>query len=160
MCVTFTGCELLCSETLNPQQLSHATLKPKLQVQIKMMVMKDKNAKACWGFVWIKPTSDWDRARGVWWSREEWGRPPSTSAEALGEETQACQLHPPHGHSLSSAWEKRRSGPPADGSGSRSSRWLHQEPSAKRVLPQGRWNVGPMFAIELNQNKDEAEHQC
>lgn len=64
MCVTFTGCELLCSETLNPQQSSHATLKPKLQVQIKMMVMKDKNAKAFWGFVWIKPMNDWDRPWG------------------------------------------------------------------------------------------------
>lgn len=52
MCVTFTGCELLCMETLSGQQSSHATLKPKLQVQIKRMVMKDKKAsKAYWGFV-------------------------------------------------------------------------------------------------------------
>lgn len=26
--------------------------------------MKARNAKACWGFVWIKPVSDWDRAQG------------------------------------------------------------------------------------------------
>lgn len=29
-----------------------------------MKVMKARNAKACWGFVWIKPVSDWDRAQG------------------------------------------------------------------------------------------------
>lgn len=52
MCVTFTGRELLCSGTLSRQQSSHATLKPKLRVQIKRMVMKDlkkkqkQNAKA------------------------------------------------------------------------------------------------------------------
>lgn len=50
MCVTFTGCELLCRETLNrlnAQQQSHATLKSKLRVQIKMKVMKgtDKGLK-------------------------------------------------------------------------------------------------------------------
>lgn len=64
MCVTFTGCELLCCETSNWQQKSHATLKSKLRVQIKMKVMKDRNAKACRGFVWIKPASAWDGVRG------------------------------------------------------------------------------------------------
>lgn len=64
MCVTFTGCELLCCETSNWQQKSHATLKSKLRVQIKMKVMKDRNAKACRGFVWIKPVSAWDGVRG------------------------------------------------------------------------------------------------
>lgn len=63
MCVTFTGCALLCGETVSRQQSSHATLKPKLQVQIKMMVMKDQNAKACCDFVWIKPMGDWDGVR-------------------------------------------------------------------------------------------------
>lgn len=64
MCVTFTGCELLCCETSNWQQKSHATLKSKLRVQIKMKVMKDRNAKACRGFVWIKPVSARDGVRG------------------------------------------------------------------------------------------------
>lgn len=45
MCVTFTGCGLQCSETWRWQQSSHATLKPKLQIQIKRMVMKDKKRK-------------------------------------------------------------------------------------------------------------------
>lgn len=142
MCVTFTGCELLCSETLNPQQSSHATLKPKLQIQIKMMVMKDKNAKACWGFVWIKPMNDWDRVWGRLVVPRGWGRPPTTSAEAPGEETQACQLHQPRRHSLSSAWEKRRSGPPADGSGSQGPGRLCQEPLAKRVSSPGKVKGG------------------
>lgn len=39
--MTFTGRELLCSGTLSRQQSGHAVLKPKLQVQIKRMVMKD-----------------------------------------------------------------------------------------------------------------------
>lgn len=64
MCVTLTGCELLCCETSDWQQRSHATLKSKLRVQIMMKVMKDRNAKACRGFIWIKPVSAWDGARG------------------------------------------------------------------------------------------------
>lgn len=142
MCVTFTGCELLCSETLNPQQLSHATLKPKLQVQIKMMVMKDKNARPVGASFESSQWATGIEHEAVWWSRAGWGRPPPTSAEAPGEETPACQLHLPHGHSLSSAQEKRRLGLPADGSESQSSRWLHQEPLAKRVSPSGKVKGG------------------
>lgn len=48
MCVTFTGCELLCGEIVNRQQSSHATLKPKLQVQIMMMVIKGNKRKGLW----------------------------------------------------------------------------------------------------------------
>lgn len=95
MCVTFTGCELLCMETLSGQQSSHATLKPKLQVQIKRMVMKDKKAsKAYWGFVWIKPMSDGDSVRlfGFPNGYEE-GYKPHT--EAPGEETRLGHLHQP-----------------------------------------------------------------
>lgn len=93
MCVTFTGCELLCSETLSWQQKSHATLKSKLRVQIKMKVMKDRNAKACWGFVWIKPMGDWDIEReAVWFSQWVRGRPQTRCANAPGEGTKSLVI--------------------------------------------------------------------
>lgn len=89
MCVTFTGCELLCSETVSWQQLSHATLKPKLQVQIKMMVMKDKNVKACEASFEASPWVPGMEREAIWFSQWVWGRPRTTSVEAPGEDSQA-----------------------------------------------------------------------
>lgn len=160
MCVTFTGCELLCSETSDWQQQSHATLKSKLRVQIKMKGMKDRNAKAYRGFVRIKPMSDWDRTQGClvfpmgvrkatnqgWESSWE-------GDQRLGHPRQPhVQVEPgmgPGANATPSPLLGRRGirGSQADGSGSQKvTRWLFydsgEKPSAKRGAPPGKAKSG------------------
>lgn len=177
MCVTFTGCELLCSETVSRQQLSHATLKPKLQVQIKMMVMKDKNAKACRGFVWIKPMGDWDWARGylVFPAGEEGHDPPPR--RLLERRPRLGHLPQPHVQAEAGmgpgaaathspllgrrgVWGLRQMDLKATESPGGYAIMVGKSHQPRGFLPQGRRKVVPMFAIELNWNKDKAGRQC
>lgn len=172
MCVTFTGCELLCCETSNWQQKSHATLKSKLRVQIKMKVMKDRNAKACRGFVWIKPVSAWDGVRGglvfpggvrkatdrvcelrrgdhaLGHPRVEPGMGPGATALTL-----LCLEGEEPGGPRQMDLEARKS----PGGGFMIPGKSHRP---RGFLPQGRWKVVPMVATELDWNEDEAERQC
>lgn len=158
MCVTFTGCELLCSETVNWQQKSHATLKSKLRVQIKMRVMKERNARPVGTSF---ESSPW--ATGI-----EWGclvfpggvrkatdqgckllerRPRTRSSPSAprpgrtrNRSRSLCAHSPPSGRR--GVW-----GPQADGSRSQKvTRWLlydsGEKPSAKRVSPPGKAEGG------------------
>lgn len=103
MCVTFSGRGLLCSGTLSWQQSSHATLKPKLQVQIKRMVMKDlkkkkkKTTKAGWSFTWIKPMSDGEQSVRLFGFPNGWeeGHEPHMQ-RLLGWRPRLGHLHQPH----------------------------------------------------------------
>lgn len=154
MCVTFTGCELLCCETSNWQQKSHATLKSKLRVQIKMKVMKDRNAKACRGFVWTKPVSARDGVRGglVFPGGVRKATDRVCDSPARGPRAGSSPVEPgmgpgataPHSPLLGrrGAW-----GSQADGSGSQKvTRWRFydsgEKPSARRVSPPGKAEGG------------------
>lgn len=176
MCVTFTGCELLCSETVSRQQSSHATLKPKLQVQIKMMVMKDKNAKACGASFESSRWAPGMECEAIWFSQWVWGRPRTTSAEAPGEDSQAWS--PPSATHPGRTWHRPRSFHHSLSLlGWRGVQGLRErilKPERPRrlcdnvgkshqprgFLPQGRQKVVPRFATELNWNEDKAGHQC
>lgn len=144
-----------------------------------MKVMKARNAKACWGFVWIKPVSDWDRAQGylvfpvgvrkatnrvckLWRAHGELGHPHQLHVRVQPGVVQELM---PLTRLCLGGEELRGRGSQADGSGSQKvTRWLFydswEKPSARGFLPQGRLKVVPTFATELDWNKDKAEHLC
>lgn len=125
-----------------------------------MKVMKDRNAKACWGFVSIKPVSDWDRVRGClvfpmgvrkatnqvcessWTGDQELGHPHQLHIQAEpGMGPGANATHSPL------CGKRGVRGSQADGSGSQKvTRWLYydprEKPSAKRVSPPGKAKGG------------------
>lgn len=133
MCITFTGRELLCSGTLSRQQSSHATLKPKLRVQIKRMVMKDLKKKTKTkrkGPVGVSlELSQWamgTECEAVWFSQWVRRRPRTTYAEAPGVEASPPAPHPGWNREGTRSQlllhlpsrEERTLGSQADGSGS------------------------------------------
>lgn len=116
-----------------------------------MKVMKDRNAKACRGFVWIKPMSDWDRVRGClvfpmgvrkatnqvceisWTGDQELGHPHQLHIQAEpGMGPGANATHSPL-RGRRGVW-----GSQADGSGSQKvTRWLDYDSKGKTISQEG-----------------------
>lgn len=145
-----------------------------------MKGMKARNAKACRGFAGIKPMSDWDRTRGCLVfpmgvrkaTNQGWEKLLGRGPKARSSRQRHVQVEPGMGPGANAAHSPllgRRGvrGSQADGSGSQKvTRWLFYDSGGRKshqprgVLPQGRREVVPTFAIELNGNKDEAERRC
>lgn len=136
--------------------------------------MKDRNAKACRGFVWTKPMSAWDGVRGCLvfpvgvrkaadrvcdssgegttrWVIPGWSREcvrelmPLTLLCLEGEEPGGVPgrwIWKPESHPVAVLWFRGKA------------------IGLEGFSPQGRRKAVPMFAIELDWNKDEAERQC
>lgn len=182
MCVTFTGCELLCSGAVDWQQQSHATLKSELRVQIRMKFYEGFKRKGLFGLRLHQANERVRResVRRFGFSQWVWGRPQSGSASS-GEDTTSLATPPaPRPCRTRNVWSRSDccsltllclEGEELWGLGwGFPGRWIWKPQSHPRVLlydcgekPSAQeeenspWEGGgcfPMFAIELKWNKD------
>lgn len=116
-----------------------------------MKGMKDRNAKACRGFVWIKPMSDWDRTRGCLvfpmgvrkatnqgWERSwggDWRLGHPRQLHVQGEPGMGPGANATHSPLLGRRGVR---GSQADGSGSQKvTRWLFYDSGEKAISQEG-----------------------